>query len=165
MAEYLHSEVVGSNDQVVALGSQPVESEIKLAPGPLGDYARSYTADAVARDTPGEPDRLFIKLHHIRGNQSACIFDVAVSVPGAAAGPAIVGSLALFGIEYASDKANEHGGSGLTKTFEITEEIDPYLPELKQAGRIVVGISPRGYLGPNDHVTVDKIDICRLSVK
>jgi hypothetical protein len=165
MAESLNSEPLGSNDQVVTLGPQLVESEVKLAPGPLGAYARSYTADAVARDKPGEPDRLFVKLYHIRGNQGACIFDVSVSVPGAAAAPAIVGSLALFGLEYASDQGNEHGGSGLTKTFEITEEIDPYLPELKQAGRIVVGISPRGALGPNDHVTVDKIDVYRLSAK
>ena len=165
MAETLNSELVGSNDQVVTLGAQPVQSEVKLAPGPLIDYAASYTVDAVARDKPGEPDRLFIKLQHIRGNQGACIFDVSVSVPGAAAAPATVGSLALFGLEYASDEGNEHGGSGLTKTFEITEEVDPYLPELKQAGKIVVGISPRGVLGPNDHVTVDKIDIYRLSAR
>jgi len=164
MAETLNSELVGSNDQVVALGAQTVESEVKLAPGPLAAYAASYTADAVARDKPGEPDRLFIKLHHIRGNQGACVFDVYVNVPGAAA-PGMVGSLALFGLEYASDAGNEHGGSGLTKTFEITEEVDPYLPELKTAGKILVGISPRGMLGPIDRVTVDKIDVYRLSAR
>jgi hypothetical protein len=165
MAETLNSEIVGSNDQAVTLGPQPVQSEIKLAPGPLGAYAASYTADTVARDKPGEPDRLFIKLHHIRGNQGACIFDVTVTVPGAAAAPATVGSLALFGLEYASDKGNEHGGGGLSKTFEITEEVDPYLPELRQAGKILVGISPRGVLGPNDQVTVEKIDVYRLSAR
>lgn len=148
MAQNPDSELVGSNDQLVALGPQPVETEVTLAPQALDAYAASYTPDAVARDKPGEPDRLFLKLRNIRGNQGACIFDVAVSVPGAAAPPATVGSLALFGLEYASDKRNEHGGSGLTKTFEITEEVDPYLPELKQAGKILVDIRPRGNSGP-----------------
>ena len=163
MAQNRDSELLGSNDQVVALGPTAVESEVKLAPHPLDDYAASYTADAVARDTPGEPDRLFLKLRNIRGNQGACIFDISVSVPGATASSAIVGSLALFGIEYASDNQNEHGGGGLTKTFEITEEIDPFLPELKKGGKILVDIRPRGMLGPDDHITVGKIDIYRLA--
>ncbi len=79
------------------------------------------------------------------------------------AAPATVGSLALFGLEYASDPKNEHGGGGLTKTFEITEELDRFLPELKQAGSILVDISPRGTLGPGDHITVEQIDLYRLS--
>jgi|SRR5215472_1625647 len=165
MAATPDSELVGSNDQALALGEKPVESEIKLAPKPLAAYAASYTADAVARDKAGEPDRLFLRLRNIRGNQGACVFDVAVSVPGAAAAPATVGSLALFGLEYATDAQSEHGGAGLTKTFEITEEIDPLLPELKAAGRLLVDIRPRGALGRDDRVSIGKIDVYRLPAR
>jgi hypothetical protein len=163
MTQNAISELLGSNDQAVPLGDAPVTSEITLHPKPLADYAASYTAEAVARDKPGEPDRLFLKLRNVRGNRGACVFDVAVSVPGASAKPAIVGALGLFGLEYASDAKSEHGGGGLTKTFEITEEIDPYLAQLKQAGKIRVDITPRNSLGPGAQITVGKIDVYRLT--
>jgi hypothetical protein len=162
MARAPDSELLGSNDTQIALGPEPVRSEIALANAPLRTYAASFTANSVSAQTPGEPDRLFLKLRNIRGNQGACVFDVSVSVPGAAHPPVRVGSLALFGIEKASDPNSDDGGSGLTRTIEITEATDRYLPELKKAGRIVVTISPRGKMGPGDKISIQTMGLYRL---
>jgi hypothetical protein len=162
MADKSADELLGSNDKAVKLGPKPVETEVKLAPKALSDFAATYTPDAIARDKPGEPDRLFLKLRNITGNQGACIFDVAISVPGGSKPWATVGSMALFGLEYASSNKSEHGGGGLNKTFEISEEIDPQLQALRRAEKIRVNISPRGTFGTRDHVTIEKIDVYRL---
>jgi tyrosinase len=162
MAQDSNGELLGSNDQAVALGPGTVESVVHLAPAPLARFAASYTVGAVTAGEPDEPDRLFLKLRNIKGNQGACIFDVSVSIPGEAWAPALVGSLALFGLVSASSSKSRHGGAGLTKTIEVTETLDPFMPELKKAGKLTVSITPRGRLGPNDHVTVAKIGLYRL---
>jgi tyrosinase len=162
MARAPKSELVGSNDAVVTLGPGPVESHVKLAKAPLQKVAASYTRDAMAPDKPGEPDRIFLKLHNIRGNQGACMFDVSINVPGGAGASFPVGSLALFGLEHASRKGSAHGGSGLTKTIEITEAADRHLPELAKASDLIVTITPRGILRPDDKITVDQISLYRL---
>lgn len=163
MARAPTNELLGSNDAVIVLGPGPVETHVKLARAPLQKVAASYTPDAMAPDKPGEPDRMFLKLHNIRGNQGACIFDVAISVRGSAGSGIPVGSVTLFGLEHASKKTSRHGGSGLTKTIEITEAADQYLPELTKAGDVTVTITPRGILRPDDKITVDQISLYRLS--
>jgi tyrosinase len=160
MAKAPNSELLGSNDAAMTLGSDPVESHVKLARTPLKTFAASYTRTAMSPATPGEPDRLFLKLRNIRGNQDACIFDVSVSVAGQAFP---VGSLTLFGLAHASKRSSTHGGSGLTKTIEITEAIDQQLPELAKADDLVVTITPRGVLRPDDRITVDQISLYRMS--
>ena len=162
MADGLTSELLGSNDKPVDLGPEPVESEITLAKAPLSTYAASFTKESVSAHTPGEPDRMFLKLRNIRGNQGACVFDVAVSVPGVAGSPISVGTLSLFGIERASAPYGDHGGSGLTKTFEITETMDPHAPELHKAGRLLVRFSPLGTMGPRDKITIERIGLYTL---
>jgi tyrosinase len=160
MAKAPNSELLGSNDAAMTLGSDPVESHVKLARTPLKTFAASYTRTAMSPATPGEPDRLFLKLRNIRGTQDACIFDVSVSVAGQ---PFPVGSLTLFGLAHASKRSSTHGGSGLTKTIEITEAIDQQLPELAKADDLVVTITPRGVLRPDDRITVDQISLYRMS--
>lgn len=160
MATAPSSELIGANDAALDLGSAPAQSVVNLAQAPLATYAASYTQDAVSPKTPGEPDRLFLRLRNIRGNQGACTFDVAVSIPGAAAGPTRVGALALFGLENASDSRSGHGG-GLTKTIEITEAVDPQLADLQRAGKIAVTLTPRGVLGKDDKITIGAIGLYR----
>jgi tyrosinase len=84
-------------------------------------------------------------------------------VPGGAAPGFLAGSLALFGLEHASRRRSAHGGSGLTKTVEITQAADQHLPELTKAVDLVVTITPRGVLRPGDKITVDQISLYRLS--
>jgi tyrosinase len=163
MARAPNSELLGSNDAAITLGSEPVESHVKLATTPLRTFTASYTRTAMSPATPGEPDRMFLKLRNIRGNQDACIFDVSVNVAGVAGQKSPVGSLTLFGLEHASKRSSTHGGSGLTKTIEITDAIDQHLPELAKAGDLVVTITPRGVLRPGDRITVDQISLFRLS--
>ena len=163
MARAPNSELLGSNDLAITLGSEPVESHVKLARTPLKTFAASYTQTAMSPATPGEPDRMFLKLRNIRGNQDACIFDVSVNVAGVAGQASPVGSLTLFGLAHASQRSGTHGGSGLTRTIEITEAIDQQLPELAKADDLVVTITPRGVLRPNDRITVDQISLYRLS--
>jgi tyrosinase len=163
MAKAPNSELLGSNDAAMTLGSDPVESHVKLARTPLKTFAASYTQTAMSPATPGEPDRMFLKFRNIRGSQDACIFDVSVSVPGAAGQASPVGTLSLFGLTRASKRSSTHGGSGLTKTIEITEAMDQHLPELAKADDLVVTITPRGVIRPEDRITVDQISLYRLS--
>jgi tyrosinase len=156
------SELFGSNDAQVTLGPEPVQSTVTLAQAPLKTYAASFTKAAVSPDAAGEPDRLFLKLRNIRGNQGACAFCVTVSVPGVAGPPVDVASLSLFGIEGASDPKGPHGGAGLTKTIEVTEALDRYAPELKKAGKVLVGLSPLGRMRATDKITIEAIGLYRL---
>jgi tyrosinase len=159
------AEVLGSNDKEIALGPKPVKSRITFAARPLQAVNRSFTAAAMRADTPGEPDRVFLKLENIRGKDGSGIFDVVLHKPGAPAGSVGVkaGSISLFGLEKASKPDGAHAGNGLTKTLEITEAVDAMKLDAEQAKNIDVEIVPRSDVREEDQIKVGQVSVHRRS--
>jgi tyrosinase len=159
------AEVLGSNDKEIALGPKPVTSRIKFAPKPLKAVTQSFNMSAMRADTPGEPDRTFLKLENIRGKDGSGIFDVVLHKPGAPAGSVGVkaGSISLFGLEKASKPGGAHAGNGLTKTLEITEAVDAMKLDAQQVKNIDVEIVPRSDVREEDQIKVGQVSVHRQS--
>ncbi len=157
-------ELVGSNDQSLSLGPDPVTTRVALASAPRRTFANSFTLDAVQASTPGEPDRTFLRLENIRGGEDAATFDVFVKHAGPEPEQRTkVGSFSLFGVTQASDRDGQHAGAGLTKTLEITHVMD----KLHTAGGVPdtlnVEIVPRQGVLPEHGITVGQITVHRAS--
>ena len=161
------AELLGSNDEVVSLGPNPVRSRIKLASRPLTTLSKSFTKSLMAMNTPGEPDRVFLHLEKIRGKDGSGIFDVILHQPGAPArSPGTkAGSISLFGLEQASKREGRHGGNGLNKTIEITKAVDAMKLDPAQAKNLDVEIVPRSDVRKEDDIKVGQITVHRLTGK
>jgi tyrosinase len=161
------AEVLGSNDKEIALGPKSVKSRIKFAPQPLKAVNQSFTESTMRADTPGEPDRVFLKLENIRGKDGSGVFDVVLHKSDAPAGSAGVkaGSISLFGLEKASQSGGAHAGNGLTKTLEITEAVDAMKLDAEQAKNIDVEIVPRSDIREEDQIKVGQVSVHRQSAQ
>jgi tyrosinase len=119
----------------------------------------------MAPDTPGEPDRVFLRLENIRGKEGSGIFDVFVRrADEPADAPGIpVGSISLFGVEQASEPDGERAGNGLTKTVEVTKAVDAM--QLHEAGAeaLDVRLVPRSDVREGDDITVGQVTVHRRS--
>lgn len=160
-----NAELLGSNDAKVPLGPQPARSRLKLANRPFTNFAESFNPTAMRADTPGEPDRVFLSLENIRGNEGSGVFDVILHKPDAPAGApgTKAGSISLFGLENASNPDGDHGGAGLTKTLEITKAVDAMKLDQAQAGTLDVEIVPRSDVRDEDGITIGQISVHRQS--
>jgi len=152
------SERLDVNGGSVAVSRQPVEVTLTLAPSPARHVAESFTAEAMRPDTPGEPDRVFLKLEGIRTDKGSGAFEVYVR-PSPDAPYVEVGSVSLFGVANASDVRGPHGGAGITKTIEITDAVDAMSGAQRQSGRLDVKIVPRP-----DNWSVDSLSIGQVSL-
>ena len=159
------AEVLGSNDKQIALGPKPVTSRVKFAPKPLKAVTESFNESTMRADTPGEPDRVFLKLENIRGKDGSGIFDVVLHKPGEPPGSAGVkaGAISLFGLEKASKPGGAHAGNGLTKTLEITEAVDAMKLDAGQVKNIDVEIVPRSDVREEDQIKVGQVSVHRQS--
>jgi tyrosinase len=89
--------------------------------------ANDRVAAAVAGDESVAP-RWFLRVEDVAGSApKAPAYHVYVNLPDGASGaehPELrAGTIASFGIPEASDPAAEHGGVGITDTFEITDVV------------------------------------------
>ncbi len=159
------AELLGSNDKEIALGPKPVKSRIKFAPQPLKAVNQSFNESMMRADTPGEPDRVFLKLENIRGKDGSGVFDVVLHKPDAPAGSTgtRAGSISLFGLEKASKPGGAHAGNGLTKTLEITQAVDAMKLDAEQAKSIDVEIVPRSDVREEDKIKVGQVSVHRQS--
>ena len=165
MAKRPTSELLGSNDREIALGPKPVTSRVKLAARPFATLAKSFSPSLMSAETPGEPDRVFLHLENIRGKDGSGIFDVVLHKPDAPAGSAGVraGSIALFGLEQASQPDGDQAGNGLNKMLEITKAVDAMKLDPAQTGALDVEIVPRSDVREEDDIKVGQISVHRLS--
>jgi tyrosinase len=165
MEKHPPTELLGSNDAEVPLGSTSARSRVTLAKRPLATFSRSFSSSAMRADTPGEPDRIFLSLENIRGKDGSGIFDVILHKPDAAAGSpgTKAGSISLFGLENASRPDGPHAGSGLTKTLEITRAVDTMKLDETQTGTLDIEIVPRSDVRDDDDIKVGQISVHRQS--
>jgi tyrosinase len=159
------SELLGSNDKEIALGPEAVRSRVKLAPAPLATLSRSFTKDLMEAHTPGEPDRVFLTLQNIRGNDGSGIFDVMLYPPGAPSGAAGIkaGSISLFGLEQASQPSGDQAGNGLNKTIEITKAVDAMKLDRARAEALDVEVVARSDVRTSDDIKVGLITVHRVA--
>jgi tyrosinase len=158
-------ELMGSNDKSLALGPETATARVKLASRAVKSLTGSFSATASHPDTPGEPDRVFLKLENITGKDGSGLFDVFVRGPGAGAGQdhTQVGSISLFGLERASARKGSHAGMGLTKTLEITKAVDALHQDKVNLNELEVSIVPRSEVRREDQIKVGQITLYRQS--
>jgi tyrosinase len=155
-------EILGSSAAGARLGAAAVTLQVKLASDPAARVHQSFAAGQSA--AAAEPDRVFLNLEDIRGDNGAAVFDVYVGEKGATEASAQnhVGAFSLFGLESASDRAAPHGGRGLKKVIEITRVIDQFQQSGKKLpGVLEVRIVPRGDVRDDDHISVGQATLVR----
>jgi tyrosinase len=157
-------ELMGASDNLVKLGGSAITAEVKLAAQPRARFEASFTRSNILATTPGEPDRVFINLENIRGENGSAVFDVYLGSKTSSANTpgAHVGSFSLFGLEEASNANGPHGGRGLTKVLEATKAFDAmHLSKELGVGSLEVRIVPRSDVRDEDAITVGQVSLYR----
>ena len=160
------TELMGANDNALALAGGPVDVQVRLDPQVTGKARASFTAPAMSAATTGAPDRVFLRLENIRGRNDAVVLYVYVDLPPGANPDAheenFAGGVSLFGVTKASRIDAGHGGNGLSHTLEITHLIDAlHLRNSLSIQHLNVRIVPRTPLAPRDKVSIGRISLYR----
>lgn len=119
MPEDLFPEMVGASEERVSLTAAPTEVEVAIAT-PEGPARRGAAEEAEA-----QPQRVYLKIENVKGTDLvAPSYLVHVNLPPGA-DPAqhedrLAGRISMFGVVEASEGIEEHSGSGLTFSFDIT---------------------------------------------
>lgn len=155
-------EVIGATDRKLSLGSNPTSARIMLSKPAAQKVKRSLTEATLMSLHAREPDRVFLRLENITGDNGAATFDVYVSPPDGSSQEQLAGRFALFGLERASDKNLEHGGGGLTKVVEITDLVDKlHVQGQELPDALDVRLVPTNEVQESDHITVGQVSIVR----
>jgi len=131
--------------------------------------ATERVAAAIAGDESVSP-RWFLRIEDIAGSAPAApAYAIYLGAPEGSAStgrPELrAGTVASFGVREASDPAAEHGGAGLTDTFEITDQIAVLAADADasfDATKVSVHVVPIGAAGELDDggdVTAGRISI------
>ena len=116
----LFPEMVGASEQRVSLTSTPTHVELAIDQ-PSGPLAMGAEAEE-----PAPPSKVYLKVENVKGTELAApTYLVYVNLPPGA-NPAEhedrrAGQVSMFGVAEASEGNEEHSGSGLTFSFDITD--------------------------------------------
>jgi tyrosinase len=110
-------EMVGASENRVPLAATPTEVEV-LVEGPSGPALVESAEEA-------QPRKVYLKVENVTGKELAApSYLVHVNLPPEADPTAYedrrVGQVSMFGVLEASESNEEHSGSGLTFSFDIT---------------------------------------------
>jgi tyrosinase len=121
MPEELVPEMVGASDEGVPLAATTTEVEIAV---------EAPSGPAFAAETESQrPRKVYLKVENVRGEElAASSYQVHFGLPPGA-DPAEyedrrVGKVSMFGVLEASQSDEEHSGSGLTFSFDITGVVE-----------------------------------------
>ncbi len=154
-------ELVGANDQALAMVSAGVRTTVRLDAAVRDKVTASLTDVAGG----GTPDRVYLDLENIRGPADGVTLRVYIDLPEGA-DPAdhperLAGSVGLFGVTAASRRDGRHGGDGYTAVLEITRTVD----DLHLAGGLPDGLDvtivPRRPLPPGMELSVGRVSVYR----
>jgi tyrosinase len=113
-------EMVGASEDRVPLTATPTEVAVEAPSGPALMAERAEGA---------QPRRVYLKVENVRGKElAAASYPVYVNLPPGSdptTDPTAhedrrVGQVTMFGVREASEGNEEHSGSGLTFSFDIT---------------------------------------------
>jgi tyrosinase len=156
--EDLVPEMVGASENRVPLAAEPTEVEV-VVEAPSGPALRAGTGRA-------RPRKVYMKVENVRGKEPvAPKYLVYVNLPPGA-DPAEyegrrAGQVSMFGVPEASESDEEHSGSGLSFSFDITGVVR----RLQEAGdwdaqRIRVTFAPaRVDTGQGGDVTAGRVSL------
>lgn len=156
-------ELLGANNAAVKLDQSGGETVVKVDKAVTTKLTGSFKGLAAAQ--PAEPDRIFLNLENIRGENDAAKFYVYVDLPkGANPGKYPqnrVGVVSLFGMRAATRPGGDHGGNGISKVLEITKLVDALHLSGQQLGDLTVRFVAASDLRPDDAISVDRVSVFR----
>jgi tyrosinase len=158
-------ELLGANARAVTLSATPTSTMVKVDKPTARKVIDSFSMNEFAARSSPEPDRVFLNLENITGENDAAIFDVYVGLPEGAA-PAShpeyrAGVVSLFGVRGSTKMAKPHGGAGLTKVLEITDIIDRlHLDSNADLSRLPVVFVPVSNVGQGG-ISIKRVSIYR----
>ncbi|MGV2108135.1 tyrosinase family protein [Agrobacterium vitis] len=160
------AELVGANEDVLALAGEKTSSVVRLDDVSSELFAAPKTLALGLRSGDVPLDRYFLNLENIRAQQDGFVIDVYLNLPDDADHEHRLdlhaGSIGLFGVSNASKIDSSHGGKGVTEVLDITT----LLSGLIHSGNIAksglsVHLVPRKALGEGAKVTVERISLYR----
>jgi hypothetical protein len=148
-----NSELLGASNTSISLNSGITQANVKLDSSTWTSTIKSLKAASL--DTP--PNEIFLKLENVTGTSNANFLSLYIN-------DQFVKTAALFGIRMASMKNSEHGGSGLTLTFNITNVIDNlFLEGNTDLNSLNVQIKTEKAIPTGSQIKIGRISIYRLS--
>ena len=125
--EDIPPEMVGASENRVPLATEPTEVEMAVE-APSGPALRE-------RPEGAQPRKVYLNVENVRGKELAALnYTVHVNLPPGADPTTYedrrVGQVSMFGVREASESDEEHSGSGLTFSFDITGVVQ----RLQEAG-------------------------------
>jgi tyrosinase len=110
-------EMVGASENRVPLAAEPTEVEVAVE-APSGPALMDRAEGA-------QPRKVYLNVENVKGKElAASNYAVHVNLPPGADPTGYqdrhVGQVSMFGVREASESDEEHGGSGLTFSFDIT---------------------------------------------
>jgi tyrosinase len=158
-------ELLGANNMVVTLGSSPSITVVQADKPTLFKLTESFKLTTFSKRSIPEPDRVFLNLENITGENDSAIFDVYIGL--ASEDDPVehpenrAGVVSLFGVRGSTKLAKPHGGSGLNKVIEITDTVDRlHLSGLADLNSLTVSFVPVNDVGG---VTIKRVSIYRQS--
>jgi Common central domain of tyrosinase len=163
MARQDKVELLGASGTGLRLSA---DSPVRATVGLDSQTRKSVSASLAGAESLGQPDRVFLNLENIVGDNDALRLGVYVGPAdpaAAAASPAqLVGTVSLFGVENASRSDAAHGGNGISAVLEISHIIDSlHLADNFSADELAVEVVPFGDVPEGAEVTIGRISLYR----
>jgi tyrosinase len=160
------TELIGANDSTVRLQGAAVETQVRVDRVAAQKVMRSFQTSATLSATPVEPDRIFLNLENIRGQNDAAIFYVYVNLPQDANPEEhpdrLAGVVSLFGVQNATRTDDAHAGNGINEVLEITEIVDAlHSSGTVDLDHLSVRFVPRTDVRPEDDISVGRVSVYR----
>lgn len=163
------TELLGANASTIKLAGGVSQTRVTLDKASADKVNNSFESVKLFSATPKEPDRVYLNLENIRGENDAAVFYVYVNVPNGDDPKDHpenkVGVLSLFGVSDASKTDSPHGGAGITQVFEITSIVDNLqLDESQLSDTLQVQFVARNTVKPEHDITVERVSVFRESL-
>jgi tyrosinase len=110
------AELVGANSETLTLDADPVTTTVTLAPD---QTTMSFTDSAKSK-----PNNVFLGVENITAAGMPGDIHVFITPAASGADPVDVGVVGTFGIAKASDPEQDHGGSGISASLDLTDFAD-----------------------------------------
>ncbi|MGA2219982.1 MAG: tyrosinase family protein [Terracidiphilus sp.] len=165
VADDRNIELVGASETSLPIKGLGASTSVKLD----STVRRKVSASLKAAAETGTPDRVYLELENVSGTLDSSALSVYINLPAGAKPqdhPELrAGNVSLFGINNASFRDGEHGGSGLNFILDITKIVDTlHLNDALNVDSLRVTIVPRRSIPDEAEITVGRISIQREGV-
>tara|TARA_R110001592_G_scaffold146692_5_gene370887 strand:+ start:2347 stop:3870 length:1524 start_codon:yes stop_codon:yes gene_type:complete len=146
-----NSELVGANEGQLKLDGSGLQTTVKLD----NKAWKNVPTSLMKASATSLPDQVYLQIENVKGNMDANILTVSINHE-------LAGHVSLFGLRNASKQDGQHGGTGLTFIFNISNIIDNlHLDNALDVDSLDVAILPSNAISDNQEVTVGRVSIYR----